>query len=325
MASPLTITVIGAGAIGGWLAAALALGGQDVTVVLRRGGAVPDGLTLIDGGVERTVAVRFATSDEAARTLCDVVLICTKATSLAEAAVSASGWIGPGTLIVPLQNGVPWWFAGAADSLLSVDHDGRIAAALPVAQVIGGVVHAAARRVAPGATELVHTDSILLGEPCGGGSARVDRLVECFRGCGIPARANDDIRSAIWYKAWGNMTINPVSALTGATGDRIVGDDALRPFLLAAMAEAAEVGAAYGCPISESGEARLAVTERLGAFKTSMLQDAEAERPLEHQALIGAPRELASRAGISTPMLDALHALIAQRDAVTQSWQIRRS
>ena len=311
----MSITIIGAGAIGGWLGATLALAGESVAMVVRPGGTAPASMVL-NGQV---APLRFVASDHVPSVPAEMLLIATKATALADAADLARGWIGPETLIVPLQNGVPWWFAGDSIRLASVDPDGRIAAALPMEQVLGSVVHAAARRTGPGQIELVHADKLLIGEPAGGASVRVTDLVDRLSRSGIPAVAHPDIRAASWYKAWGNMTINPVSALTGATADRIVNDQALRPFLLTAMAEAATIGAAYGCPIAESGEARLAVTARLGAFKTSMLQYAETGRQLEHEALIGAPRELARRLELATPMLDVLHALIAQKDATLRT------
>jgi 2-dehydropantoate 2-reductase len=157
--------------------------------------------------------------------------------------------------------------------------------------------------------DVIHADRLLLGEPLGGSSERVDRLVRMLAAAGIPAVADPEIRRAIWYKLWGNMTINPLSALTRATADKLLGEPGLKPFILAAMAEAAAVGAAIGCPISEGGEDRMAVTARLGAFKTSMLQDLEAGRPLEVEALVGAPREIGERAGVPTPTIDALYAL----------------
>ena len=119
----------------------------------------------------------------------------------------------------------------------------------------------------------------------------------------------DNVRRSIWYKLWGNATINPLSALTRSTADKLLGDPALRSWMLEAMGELAAVGAAIGCPISESGEDRMAVTAKLGAFKTSMLQDVEAGRPLELEALLGAPREIALRAGVPTPQLDRLYAM----------------
>ena len=315
----MSITIIGAGAIGGWLGATLALAGEDVTMVVRPGRLLPQSLILSSGGAERIAPVHFVPSDHPPASHADLLLITTKATALADAAEAARHWLGPDTLVIPMQNGVPYWFAKDGLQLASVDPDGRIAKALPLGQIIGAVVHAAVRRPAVGHIELVHADKLLLGEPGGGSSDRVAALVDCLSRGGLPALAHANIRQALWYKAWGNMTINPVSALTGAAANRIVADHALRPFLLAAMAEAAAIGAAYGCPITDSGEDRLAVTARLGAFKTSMLQDAEAGRPLEHEALVGAPRELARRKGIVTPALDILHALIAQKDAVLQA------
>ncbi|MEO6255318.1 MAG: ketopantoate reductase C-terminal domain-containing protein, partial [Sphingomicrobium sp.] len=129
---------------------------------------------------------------------------------------------------------------------------------------------------------------------------------------GITVEASDNVRRAIWYKLWGNATINPLSALTRSTADRLLADPALRVLMLDAMAELAEIGAAIGCPITESGRDRMKVTARLGAFKTSMLQDVEAGRPIELEALLGAPREIATRAGIATPNLDLLYAATRQ-------------
>jgi 2-dehydropantoate 2-reductase len=133
-----------------------------------------------------------------------------------------------------------------------------------------------------------------------------------FDDAGIRSEASDNIRRAIWYKLWGNATINPLSALTRATADRLLGNPALRGFMAEAMDELAAVGAAIDCPISESAEDRMAVTARLGPFKSSMLQDVEAGRPIELEALLGAPREIAARAGIETPRLDLLHAMTAE-------------
>ena len=164
-------------------------------------------------------------------------------------------------------------------------------------------------RWAPIAIAVQHADKLILGEPGGGLSERVADLAALFEGAGIRVEPSDNVRRAIWYKLWGNMTINPISALTRATADRILASEALKPFILAAMAEAAAVGAAIGCPIAESGEDRMAVTARLGAFKTSMLQDVEAGRRLELEALLGAPREIGARVGIATPHIDTLYAL----------------
>lgn len=303
------IGVVGAGAIGGWIAARLALGGQAVSVVargqtleaLRR-----DGLHLTHGDSADVAEVQ--TSDDPTELgLQDVLIIAVKAPGLADAAEAARAMIGSETRIVPMLNGVPWWFAG--EPLASVDPGGRIAAALPAAQVVGTVVHAACSRPAPNHIVVKHADKLILGEPGGGTSNRVDELAEIFERAGITVERTDDVRRAIWYKLWGNATINPLSALTRSTADRLLAEAHTRAWMLEAMAELAAVGAAIGCPISESGEDRMAVTARLGAFKTSMLQDVEAGRPIELEALLGAPREIALRAGVPTPQLDRIYGL----------------
>ena len=140
-------------------------------------------------------------------------------------------------------------------------------------------------------------------------SPRATALGDLFRDSGLAGEAIADIRRAIWYKLWGNMTANPISALTLATADRILANDDVRDFTLRCMAEAAAIGAAIGCPISESGEDRLKITATLGAFKTSMLQDVELGRPIEVDALLGAPLEIAARVGVPAPNLAALHGL----------------
>ncbi len=300
------IAVVGAGAIGGWIAARLALAGHDVSVLARpgRAGAYAAGITLVEEDERARASVR-ASDDAAALGEQDVVFIATKAFALADAAEAAAPMIGPVTLVAPLINGVPWWFDAAP--LASVDPGGRIAAALPADRILGAVVHASMRREVPAEVHVQKVDHLVLGEPAGGSSARVEALAALVTHAGIPTRADPAIRRAIWYKAWGNMTMNPMSALTLATSDRIL--SGCRAAMLAAMEEARAIGVAIGCPITESGEARLAVAERLGAFKTSMLQDVEAGRPIELDALLGAPLELARRHGIAAPTLDQLYQL----------------
>jgi 2-dehydropantoate 2-reductase len=304
------ITVLGAGAVGGWIAARLALAGHNVRV-LARGTTLrllqAEGLCLEQGGRMDQVRV-LASGDAAALGPADLLILGVKATGLREAAHAARPLIGPATLILPLLNGVPWWFMGA-QRLQSVDPDGTIASALPTAQLAGCVVHAAASRTAPNHVVVKHADRLILGAPAGGYDARVDQLASVLEQAGITVECSQDVRQAIWYKLWGNATINPLSALTGSTADRLLVEPATRALILDAMAELSELGARIGCPIAETGEDRLAVTARLGAFKPSMLQDAEARRPLELEALLGAPREIARRIGVPTPQLDRIHAL----------------
>ncbi len=300
------VAIVGAGAIGGWVAARLALAGHDVSVLARegRGGVYDRGIELIEGD-ERVQASIRASDDAATLGPQDMIVFATKAFSLAAAAEAAAAMLTDITLIVPMINGVPWWFDDLP--LSSVDPVGRIAATLPSDRIIGCVVHASSLREGPASIRIQKVDHVIFGEPAGGESGRVADLVELFDHARIPARADPAIRRAIWYKAWGNMTINPISALTLASADQILGG--CRPLMLAAMEEAREIGAAIGCPIIESGEARLAVAQKLGAFKTSMLQDVEAGRPIELDALLGAPLELARRHRIPAPTLEHLYAV----------------
>ena len=303
------IAVVGAGAIGGWIAARLALAGLDVSVVAR-GETLQaidtEGLRLTDNGETRCVAV--ATSDDPA-TLGehDIVVVAVKAPALVEIASTLEPLIGPETLIVPMLNGVPWWFT--AEPLSSVDPSGAIANALPFDRIVGCVVHASCRREAPNHVRVVQADRLILGEPDGGSSDRVARLCDLFHTDGIRSEQSASIRSEIWYKLWGNATLNPVSALTRATADQLLDDDAILDFMSEAMDELAAVGAAIGCPVDETAEDRMAVTARLGAFKTSMLQDVEASRPIELEALLGAPIEIARRIDVPTPQLDRIYAM----------------
>ena len=303
------IAVVGAGAIGGWIAARLALAGLDVSVVAR-GETLQaidsEGLRLTDNGETRCVAV--ATSDDPALLgEHDVVIVAVKAPALVEIASTLEPLIGPETLVIPMLNGVPWWFT--EEPLSSVDPDGAIADALPFDRIIGCVVHASCRREAPNHVRVVQADRLILGEPDGRTSDRVARLCDLFHTDGIRCEQSDSIRSEIWYKLWGNATLNPVSALTRATADQLLDDDAILDFMSEAMDELAAVGAAIGCPIDQSTEDRMAVTARLGAFKTSMLQDVEAGRPIELEALLGAPLEIARRVDVPTPQLDRLYAM----------------
>jgi 2-dehydropantoate 2-reductase len=152
-------------------------------------------------------------------------------------------------------------------------------------------------------------DKLIIGEPGGSMSDRLARLYALLNEAGLKPDMATNIRRAIWYKLWGNATINPLSALTRATGDRLLADPVLRAFMAEAMEELTEVGAAIGCPITETSEDRMAVTARLGSFKPSMLQDVEAGRPIELEALVGAPREIAMHYGIATPSLDRIYAM----------------
>jgi len=216
------------------------------------------------------------------------------------------------TIVLTAMNGVPWWFfdgfggVHAGTRLAAIDPQGAIAAAIPVRHVVGCVVHLSSSMVEPGVARLGFGNQLIVGEPSGTITPRVEQLAATLVEAGFDTSVSACIQRDIWYKLWGNMTMNPVSALTGATGDRILDDPLVSRFCLAAMAEAAGIGAAIGCPIAQSGEDRMAVTRRLGAFRTSMLQDVEAGKPLELDALVTAVREIGERTGVATPCIDAL-------------------
>ena len=293
------IVIVGAGAIGSWIAARLALAGHRVTA-FRRGGSV-DAIRLTEQRSEQVVRLEHEPG------VSDLIVIAVKAPGFADAAEAARSLMSDHTLVLPMLNGIPWWFL-SGEPLRSVDPDGRIAAALPLERAVGCVIHASCRTTGPNAVEVVHADKLILGEPGGEPSERIVTLAERLERAGIRVELSDNVRRAIWYKLWGNATLNPLSALTRATAEQLLADRELRAFMLDAMEELAAIGAAIGCPIGESGEDRMAVTARLGAFRTSMLQDVEAGRPIELEALLGAPREIAQRAKIPTPKLDLLYA-----------------
>ena len=293
------VCVAGAGAIGGWVAARLAISGNAVMALSSKGAV--DSVVVEENGSAETA--KLSMFDGPA----ELLVVAVKAPALPALAPSLAQYIDRETVILPMLNGVPWWFVDG-DRLASIDPDGAIAKALPLGQVVGCVVHAACRRTAPGRVQVVHAEKLIVGEPGGGAaSERLARLFALLDAARLKPDQSNNVRRAIWYKLWGNATINPLSALVRAPCDRILADPECRAWMLEGMAELAAVGAAIGCPISESGEDRMAVTARLGAFKTSMLQDVEAGRPIELEALLGAPREIAARHGIATPALDRLY------------------
>jgi 2-dehydropantoate 2-reductase len=239
------------------------------------------------------------------------VVVAVKATAMTSVADSISALLGPDTIVMPAMNGVPWWFtqgvAAAGDKPLeSVDPGGALAKAIPQKHVIGCVVHLAASMEAPGIVLHRNGMGLIIGEPDGSLSPRLKTVHELLTRAGFDVTSTPKIRHEVWYKLWGNMTMNPVSAITGATGDRMLDDKLVRDFCSAAMLEAGAIGAKLGCAIEQTPEARHAVTRELGAFKTSMLQDAERGRPIELDALVTAVRELGQRTGVATPYIDAL-------------------
>jgi 2-dehydropantoate 2-reductase len=310
--------VVGAGAIGGFLGTRLAAAGDAKVSALARGTTLvalrDHGWRLEEDGALVSAPAALASDDPRALGPQDLVILTVKAPALPPLAPSLRPLLHPHTLVLPAMNGVPWWFSDsiaalAGKPLESVDPGGGIAAAIPTAQVIGCVVHASATQNSPGVARHRMGRRLIIGEPAGGDSARVRELGDRLTRAGFEVVCSPRVRYDIWYKLWGNMTMNPFSALTGATMDRVLDDDLLRAFSAAAMREAALVGNRIGCEVTESPQDRDAVTRKLGAFKTSMLQDVEAGRPLELDALVGAVREIGRRVGVPTPTIDALFGL----------------
>ncbi len=316
------VCIVGLGAIGGWLAAHLQRVDGVSVCALARGDTLAavraQGLRLDSGDDSWRLPLR-ASDDAAELGVQDLVILAVKGPAVAGVAAQVAQLCGPDTRVMTALNGLPWWFtAGLAVpglALTSIDPDGRIAALIPPARVIGCVVHASCALRGPAWVQHVMGKGLLIGEAVGGTSPAVDALATLLVNAGFEARAVDSIQRDVWYKLWGNMTTNPVSALTRATTDRILADELVREFTTAIMVEAAEVGERMGCPISQTPQDRHAITRSLGAFKTSMLQDIEAGRPIETDALLAAPRELAQQMGVATPMLDALLGLTRLMDA----------
>ena len=313
------ICIYGAGAIGGWLGARLAAQGAAVSAVAR--GATlaalrTHGLRLREAGADGAVAERaFAVqASDSPFDLGpqDLVIVAVKAPAMAEVARAIAPLLGPDTVVLTAMNGVPWWFLQgfggplAGTRLESVDPGGAIAQAIDARRVIGCVVHASCSVDEPGVIRRHFGNGLIVGEPAGGDTPRLASLAALLRQAGFDTTVSAQIQKDVWYKLWGNMTINPISAFTGATADRILDDDLARGFVSAVMLEAREIGARIGVPIDQTPEDRHAVTRKLGAFKPSMLQDVEAGRSVELDALVASVRELGQLTGVATPFTDAL-------------------
>ena len=308
------IAVVGAGAIGGWMGVHLARTGAHISVLARGDSLLAlqrNGLQLRQGDDLRTVPVT-ASSDAAALGVQDLVVIAVKAPALASVAQQVAPLIGSETVVLTAMNGVPWWFlqgfggAYAGRSLASVDPQGAIDRALPAQHIMGCVVHASCSVDAPGVVRHHFGDGLIVGEPSGEATPRVQALHALLLQAGFNATLSPQIQKDICYKLWGNMTMNPVSAITGATADRVLDDEMVRDFMSRVMLEAKAIGECIGIPIAQEPEDRHAVTRKLGAFKTSMLQDVQSGKPVELDALVSAVRELGQMTGMSTPFTDAL-------------------
>lgn len=315
------VTVFGAGAIGGYIAARLALAGHEVAVVARGPhlqAIHANGLALDDRGTTRAAKLRATDRAEELGPQ-ELVVVTVKAHAMPQVAPAIGTLLGPETVIVPAQNGIPWWFPYRADgplagtTIAAVDPDGSVGRHLDPARVVGCVVYIAAAVPQPGLVRRFGGNMLILGEPDGSASPRLTRVAECLGAAGIKIETTPRIRDAIWMKLWGNIAFNPLSVLTGATQGRMVHDAGVRAVLRAAMVEMQAVAERLGARFGKDVDARLDEGAYVGDFKTSMLQDFEAGRPVEIDPIVFAVIELARRVGIATPMLEAIGALTRLR------------
>jgi 2-dehydropantoate 2-reductase len=315
------IAVVGAGAIGGYLGARLALAGEDVSCIARGENLIAlrsNGIKLIleDGTELHTRDVR-AYEKMADASKQDLILLTLKAHQVAAVAADLSLLCHEQTAIVTMQNGIPWWYFykhggehnGAA--VRAVDPDGVIARHIDPARVIGSVVYPAANLVAPGVVHVVEGNRFSVGELDGSTTPRLKALAESLINAGFKAPISNDIRSEIWLKLWGNLTFNPVSALTHATLVDLCQFPLTRDLAMHMMTEAEAIAKKLGVVFKVSVDRRIAGAEKVGAHKTSMLQDVEQGRALELDALVGAVIELGQLTHTPTPHIDAVYACVS--------------
>jgi 2-dehydropantoate 2-reductase len=314
------IAIIGAGAIGGLVGAKLALAGEDVTFLVRGRNlqAIRDqGIKLIGAdGREHVARDVQATDDYALAGPQDVVILAMKAHQVEAVLPSLPHLLGPNTVLVPMQNGIPYWYfqkhggPHEGHAVMTADPHGRIAVAIPPDRVIGCVVYPASELVAPGVVKHIEGDRFPLGELDGRDTERVQQLSAAFINAGFKAPVLDDIRSEIWLKLWGNATFNPISSLAHATLVDICQYPLTRALAENMMREAQEVAHKLGIAFRVPLEKRIAGAEKVGKHKTSMLQDVEAGREPEIDALVGSVIELARLTQTPTPHLDTVYALV---------------
>jgi 2-dehydropantoate 2-reductase len=314
------ICIVGAGAIGGYLGARLALSGAQVTLIARGAHlqAIQEhGLKLRSAdGAEAVANNMMATQDVQQVGPQDVVIVALKAQSVPGIAPSIPALYGPDTLVVTAQNGIPWWYFRKLDTpyeqyrVRSVDPDGVVEANMPVERVIACVVYPAAEIAAPGVIQHIEGDRFTLGELDGAKSDRIQALAQVLKQAGLKAPIRNQIRNEIWVKLWGNLAFNPISALTRTTLDRICQYSLTRELARQMMAEAQAIAETLGVEFGVSLEQRIDGAEKVGAHKTSMLQDIELRRPTEVDAIVGAVAELGRLVNIPTPHIDAVYASV---------------
>lgn len=329
------IAIIGAGAIGGYVGVKLALAGEDLTFIVRGANLRAirsNGMKLIlQDGSEQVASNVKATDSYSEAGVQDLVILALKAHQLDAVADEVGKLVGPDTAIVTMQNGIPYWYfhkhGGEMEGrqVQTVDPSGTLARKIPVNQVIGCVVYPASELIAPGVVRHIEGDRFPLGELDGSVSERVTRISECFANAGFKAPVLDNIRSEIWLKLWGNLTFNPISALTHSTLVDICQFPLTRDLAANMMKEAQAIANKLGIEFRVTLDKRIAGAEKVGKHKTSMLQDVEAGRESEVDALVGSVVELGRLTGTPTPHIDTAYALVKllDRTVAEEAGQVR--
>lgn len=316
------ICVFGAGAVGGVIAARLAQAGHAVSVVARGANLTAireQGLRLRDATGSETVSRIPASNDPEALGTQDFVFVTVKGQSIPQVAATIAPLMAPHTAVVTAMNGIPWWFFDRLPfgkgqlHLRSLDPDGAIARAIPTGRAIGCVVHLAASLAAPGLIHHTMGARLILGEPGGANGERTRQIALALREAGFEVAESAAIEKDYWVKLLGNVSFNPVSALTLATSNALIGDPLVKEYLVAIMRECLAIGRAVGVDAEIDPEARIDIARKLGNFKTSMLQDLEAGKALEIDTLLAGTLEVAERAGVDAPFTRSLHGLIRLR------------
>ena len=323
------ICVYGAGAIGGLMAAWLARSGHDVSVVAR--GAQLEairgaGLRVRSNGAVESFPIK-ADSDPRRLGLQDYVLVTVKAQSLTDVAETIGPMLGADTSVVTAMNGVPWWFfdrlrfGNGKERLESLDPGGKLARAMSTDRLIGCVIHLAASTPEPGLISHNMGRKLILGEPGGKNTARTKRIADALKGAGFEIQVSEAIEKEFWVKLLGNVSFNPVSALTVSTADRLIQNRQVKDYMVNIMREVLAIGRAVGVDADIDPEARIDMARALGKFKTSMLQDLEAGKSLEIDGLLAGTLEIARKSGVKAPYTESLFGLIKARAQATGQYR----
>ena len=322
--------IYGAGAVGGLIAGWLARSGRNVSIVARGAHLEAirrDGLRIRDRATGATESFRLeADSDPAKLGPQDYVIVAVKGQSLTEVALHVEKLLSKDTAIVTAMNGVPWWFfdrlkfGDGKQRLESLDPGGKLARAMPTERIVGCVIHLAASTPEPGLISHDMGRKMIIGEPGGKNTARTSQLAEALKKAGFDVATSDFIEKAFWVKLLGNVSFNPVSALTGSTADRLIEDRQVKAYMVEIIREVLAIGRAVGVDADIDPEARIDMARSLGKFKTSMLQDLEAGKALEIDGLLAGTLEIAAKAGVRAPYTESLFGLIRARALSTNQY-----